>query len=306
MTLPFPGRITEYESILGEKSEHSLTVTPLLTTFQQPAGIVMTQLVTQGLRSGGLGDKSWERNVISVAEPMNLAVRIQGVIMLMPSLEMQLAGTPAQPQPVNIDVILVSDIDLFSNTLLRLRKESNDSELNFDNVTFVLNAIDSIAGDDRFIEIRSRRSKHRTLSKFDEHTDSIRKATADEKKRLQEEFEGKVAAEQKALQDKRNQLREELGAGTTSEGEAAIKWATAMRSADKRLIAESKRLQWELDIKLERADVDLNEHINRVKGQYKLWSVVLPPIPPLLIALAVLFVRRLRESGGVPTTRRRK
>jgi ABC-2 type transport system permease protein len=207
-------------------------------------------------------------------------------------------------------VILVADIDLLSDSLFRLRQLGNEPgsgiNLNFDNVTFVLNAIDSVAGDERFLAVRSRRVKHRTLSKFDENTDAIRIKTMDTKKDLQKLYEEQAAAEEKAFQDKMAQLKKELQSGIIDEQTAGGKFMTAMMAAQKNLESIRGRMQRELSDKIERADVDLNEEVNRIQGQYKLWSVVLPPIPPLVIALTVLFVRRIRESGGVPTSRRRK
>ena len=44
----------------------------------------------------------------------------------------------------------------------------------FDNVTFVLNALDALAGDNRFIAIRSRRPKHRTLTQIENRTEASR------------------------------------------------------------------------------------------------------------------------------------
>ena len=39
--------------------------------------------------------------------------------------------------------------------------------------------------------------------------------------------------------------------------------------------------------------------------QYKLWAVLLPPIPPLLVAVVVFFTRRAREREGVAKSRLR-
>ena len=305
MMLPFPGRITKYVPMMGEKSENPLTVTPMLQTFQQPSGIVLTRLVTQGLRDG-----SWERGMIAEAELQNLAARIRGELPTPPAPELQEGEVPIKPEPANVDVILVADIDLLTDMLFHLRQMGNEPgsgiNLNFDNVTFVLNAIDSVAGDERFLAVRSRRVKHRTLSKFDEKTDVIRKETMDTRRDLQKEFEERIVSEEKALQDKMDQLRSELRSGAMNEGEAARKLAAAMMTAQKNLETVRERMQRELNIKLEKADVELNEHISTVQGQYKLWSVVLPPIPPLAIALGVFFVRRIRESEGVPSSRRKK
>ena len=128
----------------------------------------------------------------------------------------------------------------------------------------------------------------------------------DTRNNLQKELEDRVASEEKELQDTIAKLRTAFQGGAVNEGEASRKLQAAMMTAQKRLESERERMQRELSGKLEEADVKLNEHISRVQGQYKLWSVVLPPIPPLLIALSVFFVRRIRESGGVPVSRRRR
>jgi hypothetical protein len=129
----------------------------------------------------------------------------------------------------------------------------------------------------------------------------------DTRRALQQEFEEAVVTAQKGLDEKIAQLRREfqLG-GITDEGEASRRLSAALRTAQKHLESERERMQRQLNAKLTEAEVKLNEHISRIQGQYKLWSVVLPPIPPLAIALTVLFVRRIRESEGVPVSRRRK
>jgi len=307
MMLPFPGRVTEYVPLFAADSSRKAltTVTPILRTFQQPSGIVATQMVMRGLRDG-----SWERSMIVEAEQQHLAVRIQGELPPPPATELQEGETPTRPVPTEIDVILVADIDMLSDMLFALRLMGNEPgsgiNLDFDNVTFVLNAIDSVAGDERFLEIRSRRSRHRTLSKFDEHTDSIRAATMETRRNLQTEYEEKVTEESAALEARIEQLRREYGRGEMNQGEAARRLEAAMITAQKRLGSVRERLQRELNKELEEAEVKLNEEIRRIQGEYKLWSVLLPPIPPLLIALTVFFVRRIRESEGIPMSRRRK
>ena len=248
--------------------------------------------------------------MIAEAEPQDLAVRIRGELPPPPAPELQEGELPVKPEPTNIDVILVADIDLLADMLFHLRQLGNEPgsgiNLNFDNVTFVLNAIDSVAGDERFLAVRSRRVKHRTLSKFDENTDAIRTATRDKQKEMQDEFNAMIEAEQDKLQHEKSQLEAKLMSGEMNRGEAARKLMAAAMTAEKSLQSELERRQRELNIKLQEADVELNEYISGVQGRYKLWAAILPPIPPLLIALTVFFVRRIRESEGIPSSRRRK
>ena len=77
------------------------------------------------------------------------------------------ADTPENPYKLN--VVFVTDIDLISDWFFynRSRGESN---LDFDNVTFVLNAVDVLAGDKTFLELRKRRPELRTLTGVERRT----------------------------------------------------------------------------------------------------------------------------------------
>ena len=63
----------------------------------------------------------------------------------------------AEPE---INVVLVGDIDCLYGAFFRLRARGEDPDeqfdFHFDNVPFVLNVLDTLAGDERFVEIRTR------------------------------------------------------------------------------------------------------------------------------------------------------
>ena len=42
-----------------------------------------------------------------------------------------------------------------------------------------------------------------------------------------------------------------------------------------------------------------------LRNRYKLAAVMIPPIPPLLFAIIVFFIRRIRERQGVASARLR-
>ena len=56
-------------------------------------------------------------------------------------------------------------------------------DLDVDNVTFVLNALDALAGDDSFIEIRKRRPQHRVLAEIEDRTEDAREESIQERKK---------------------------------------------------------------------------------------------------------------------------
>jgi len=45
--------------------------------------------------------------------------------------------------------------------------------------------------------------------------------------------------------------------------------------------------------------------VRQVQDQYKLWAILLPPIPPLVVAIIVFMTRRAREREGVARSRLR-
>lgn len=59
-----------------------------------------------------------------------------------------------------MNVVLVTDLDLIAPAFFQLRERGADGEtLEFDNVSLVLNAVDTLTGDDRFVALRRRRTK---------------------------------------------------------------------------------------------------------------------------------------------------
>ena len=69
------------------------------------------------------------------------------------------------------NAIFVTDVDMISDFFFQERTFGN-LDFQFDNVTFVLNAVDSLAGVDNFMELRSRRPAHRSLQEVEEEKPS--------------------------------------------------------------------------------------------------------------------------------------
>ncbi len=317
LMLPCPGRVakrvasknTANNPASGKTNAQSLTVTTLLQTFQHPAGTMSAREVVKILQSqDNQTSTAWYRDGKVLSEPIPLAVRVQGEV---PLQEDNLMMEPRiftpddvsnEEKRVNIDVMVVADIDLLTDELFMLRRRGNEVDgvnLNFDNVNFVLNAIDSVAGDARFLSIRCRRPKHRTLARFDKDSEAIRAQTMADIAQLKQIFEKEIEPHQKefaAIQQARR---------VSSAAQEQELNATERTLAKKHALTLAKA-QRELAQKIEQAEVTLNERIQAIEGQYKLLAVALPPLPPLLVGGIVMRVRRSRERESVPVSRRRK
>ncbi len=211
-----------------------------------------------------------------------------------------------KPEEVEINVVLVADLDMLSPGFFLLREQGPVREagidLNFDNVTFVLNVLDALAEEERFLEIRKRRPKHRTLTGIERVTREATEEATKAREECNEEFEEGQEEEQKKLNEKIEEIENRKGRDRRTE---AVEKLLAELNGNRRLAVQREKLERKRDEELERIETKLNLEIRRAQDWYKFWAVVLPPIPPLLVALGVFITRRLREREGVSSSRLR-
>lgn len=300
MMFAFPGLIAQSTS-----PDSKLTYHPLVRTFREPAGRIAIAALRQARDITQM-----ERQYQPMSRPIDLAVHIRGELPPLPGEPVEEGRTPPKPEPVPLNIVLIADVDMIADGMFEMRSRGNEPgsgiNLMFDNVTFVLNAIDSVAGDERYIALRGRRPMHRTLKKIDEKTAQFREDAARKREKLQKDFNDHFDKEQEALSRREEDLRKQLESGRVAENEIAIKLLTEMAAAQKRVNDAKEEQERQLNIALEESEVDLNENIRTIQGWYKFYAVVFPPIPPLVVGLMVLLVRRIRETEGIPKTRRKK
>ncbi|MDA0657235.1 MAG: Gldg family protein [Planctomycetota bacterium] len=218
-----------------------------------------------------------------------------------------------------INAIFVCDIDVLASEFLRVRQRP-DPEFNwqFENVTFVLNVVDALAGDPDFLAIRTRQTRHSTLTRVDKATQGARddsqtavREFGDEFEKAQQEVKDQIEERFKQLETQAGELQTKLQA-EPSNGELRgqmqqlqIDMAIAKKLAEERLTSRVKELTQERDRKLKTIERDLDRRISKVQNSYKLWAAFLPVIPPLLVGLIVYARRASLEKEGVSRERLR-
>jgi ABC-2 type transport system permease protein len=226
------------------------------------------------------------------------------------------AADAAKPQGIN--VIYVADIDVLSSEFVNLRNEPNRSveKFRFDNVPFVCNLIDAVAGVDRFLEIRKRKPKHSTLRMVEIRASNARTEEQAQAAKAQAEYDAAVKKEdeearkiysdlQKVVDDlKAKQARGEevdLAEMQAKMTQLAMRQKMAERTADVKKEALKRTHSQEL-AKIERKR---DQDIQTIQNDYKIRATAIPPIPPLLVGLLIWTRRRIREREGVSKTRMR-
>ncbi len=183
-------------------------------------------------------------------------------------------------------------------------EERNLGNLNisFDNVTFVLNAVDSLAGDESFIQLRSRRPKHRTLERVEKQKREFLEAANEA------ELEADKAADEE-LEIRREQLSKRVKEIEENESLDPIAKNQMLRQAQE---AEQQRLNLE-EAKIEQTKNDdirkiranTNNQIRSLESFIRLWAVWLPALPALAVGMIVFARRWVDEKTHVSNKRRR-
>ena len=224
-------------------------------------------------------------------------------------------GNKAADKTPDLDVILVADIDMLHSEFFDLRaRRMPDTELRIDadNVTFVLNLLDVLAGDTRFVELRKREPLHRPLSTVVARTEDARnkaEAAVSEFNKAQQTEEDQLEKDFKnakdSLQDELDKLKREGNVDPHVLQQKAIEMSMNLQVQERRKDARIEQLRRSAQQQIEEANRELTTAVRHVQDDYKLWSVVLPPIPPLLVAFFVFFNRRSKEREGVSKARLR-
>ncbi len=173
----------------------------------------------------------------------------------------------------------------------------------FDNVTFVLNTLDFLAGDDRFIDIRSRRRQHRTLTEVEAMSEKSVTDAEEEQTKFQKKFDTEKAEAQKRFDDEIARIEK---SEETSGIVKAQQIELVRETEQKKLKTTVGRLERELEQAVRKINTEREQEIRKVRNLYKYVAVVLPPVFPLLIGVVVFFNRRAREREGVPEQRLRQ
>jgi hypothetical protein len=214
------------------------------------------------------------------------------------------------PSAKPVHVIVIADTDfandqffqIYRNVDNQLGKDELAVLRNLRNVQFVANAVDSLAADEDFMKVRTRRPQPRPLARLESVLVNTEQNFRDRSSQAEQEAEEALAKANSDFQAKQEKV----------ESESDLDEVT--KAQKKQMIAESERRKLDIamdeikrkrDVNIALAKGQRNEEIKDQRGWVRMQAVGIPAIFMITLVLAVLFNRLRQERRHIPSSRKR-
>ena len=289
-----------FGGLLQERGARSPRFTPLLKTDDVGGTIPFAEVIQRSFM--GVNGINPRRVHLPSGKSYVVAARIEGPFAgePAPAADAKGADREKKAKPAEAKVIAIADLDLISEQFFALRRQRAEG-LDFDNVTFVLNSIDVLTGDDAFVGLRKKRPRHRTLTAFEEQTKEFEatrqkkeKAAEDAAKDELEKAQKDLDARVKSVQDRKD----------LDERTKEIMMANLQEVENRRLnnvikadIEDRKRRE------IQDAEAEAVSKRRSLQARTQFAVLSLPPLLPLILGAVVASLRSRREDRGASPNR---
>lgn len=208
--------------------------------------------------------------------------------------------SPKDAQGDKFNVIYVADSDVISDWFFFVR-ERKQFHLNLDNVTFVLNAVDHLAGDEAYINLRKRRPKHRTLVKVEEQTAKFIEKAGKERQQAADEAKQTLDDAKKRFAEKVEKIKNDQSLDDVARTQQLL---IAQSEEQRKVEVAEANINQKKERSIEQAKIESDRSVRAVERAYYAAALLFPPIPAILLGLLVWLTRLKDEYKDITPSRR--
>ncbi len=213
----------------------------------------------------------------------------------------------------DLRAVYVADTDLMLPEFSAIRADPDsltEVKYQFQNVTFILNCVDWVAGETNFIEIRKHQPIFASLTMIDAVKQEAIAQVRQQSNRFQQEFEFADREAQESQDRRLQKLREEIEklqryrVDDQAELQAKQqKFQTQQALEQRKLEVKRTKMARERNLKVREIERKAAEQVTKIQNHVKVSAVAVPCIPPLVVGIIVFASRRLRERESISSSR---
>ena len=200
--------------------------------------------------------------------------------------------------PVNL--VVVADVDFASQQFFDIRRIGAGG-LNFDNVTFFLNVMDVLAGDESFIALRSKRVRYRTLETVERQTLAYTQQRVTDEDAAEQEAQAALDQARRRLTARVDEVRQRTD---LDEQTRMIMVRNLEELENRRFETLKTNIEAEKEARIQASKEMMEGQIRLIQNTIKNLAALLPPVPVFLLGVFIFVRRRRRENEAAAAARR--
>ncbi len=209
-------------------------------------------------------------------------------------------ASPKNATGDRFNVIYVADADIISDWFFFVR-ERKQFHLSLDNVTFVLNAVDSLADDKAYIALRKRRPKHRTLARVEEQTARFIEHATKERQKAAEEAKTALEDAKKQFAEKVEKIKNDASLDDSTRTQMLL---IAQAETTRKLEVAEAAINQKKEQSIDKGKIESDRNVRAVERGYYAAALLFPPIPAIVLGLLVWVLRLKDEYKDIAPSRR--
>lgn len=209
-----------------------------------------------------------------------------------------------QQGDAGLKAIFVADIDLVHDVMFDVWQQEL-YDLKVDNVLFVLNCVDFLSGDERFIDLRKRRAQHRTLTELEEKKRDFEELRSDEIRKAEDEAKKAVDEAKENLEKVVADVQKEMEQGKADAMSIQARLQNATEAENRRLAQKEREIEREKNDRIRRVRIDTQQEIRKIENGVWRRAVAIPPLPAIILGVLVILGKLFTERKGIASDRLR-
>lgn len=201
-----------------------------------------------------------------------------------------------------LNVVFATDVDMISDWFFELRNQTaqRDELPTFDNVTFILNAVDVLAGETKFIALRNRRSNTHTLKAVEARTAQFIKERTKTRAKATQDAKDQLKKAKKNLEEESDRIRENDDLDERGKDRELRIFAAA---EVRRLAVAKANIDNAKERAIEKSKRTAERQVRDTEAWFMTVAILIPPLPAIFLGLVVLLMKLANERRNISTDR---